>query len=202
MPINYTPEPDVIDESRGPWMQLVNGQPFYPFAPNFEVVTIEVIAHALAHQCRYGGHSKRFYSVAEHCVKLARYVEETYTAGTPKIFTEHSYRSMIREALLHDMAEAVLVDMPRPIKHSLPDYQALEDTIYRGLAKQFKVPERTGDVIKDLDRRICGDEYRQILNPCIEPWGMDIAPLGVTIHGWEPHVARAIFLTVWESCKP
>lgn len=193
----------VIDETRGPWIQLVNGQPFYPFAPNFEVVTIEVIAHALAYQCRYGGHAKKFYSVAEHCVLLARYIRKQIEAGLfPELVTLQEQNAFIRETLLHDRDEAVFVDIQRPIKHSLPGYQTLGKIAADGLADQFCVPRTDNPFIKEIDRRICGDEYRQILNPCIEPWGMDIAPLGVTIHGWEPHVAKAIFLTMWESCKP
>ena len=38
--------------------------------PKPEMVCIEDIAHSLAYQCRYTGHTRQFYSVAQHCFAL------------------------------------------------------------------------------------------------------------------------------------
>jgi len=51
--------------------------PTFTYCPTKEVldrIRICDIAASLAKQCRYGGHSKIFYSVAEHCVHLCDYV--------------------------------------------------------------------------------------------------------------------------------
>ena len=58
------------------------------------------IAHALSQICRYAGHTKYFYSVAEHCVRLV----QATPAGAKRL------------ALMHDAAEAYLQDIPRPVK--------------------------------------------------------------------------------------
>ena len=42
-----------------------SGLRFLPLDPNPAKILIEDIAHALAHQCRFGGHASKFYSVAE-----------------------------------------------------------------------------------------------------------------------------------------
>ena len=58
----------------GGWLQTWSGRMFWPLDPRDDEVDICDIAHALAHQCRFGGHCRRFYSVAEHCVLLSHAV--------------------------------------------------------------------------------------------------------------------------------
>ena len=51
------------------------GKLFDIFDPKPELVCIEDIAHSLANQCRYTGHTKVFYSVAQHSVLMATSAE-------------------------------------------------------------------------------------------------------------------------------
>lgn len=44
------------------------GLRFYLTDPRPDEVTLEDVAHALSMQCRFGGHTSRFYSVAQSCV--------------------------------------------------------------------------------------------------------------------------------------
>lgn len=92
---------------RTDWMQTYTGARFYPLEPDAELIRIADIAHALSNICRFGGHSARFYSVAEHSVLLSR-----------EFFAGWHYKLV---ALLHDAAEAYLGDVPRPLKY-LPEY--------------------------------------------------------------------------------
>src|ERR1035441_1852321 len=42
-----------------------SGIRFWPLLPNPDDILIADIAHALAHQCRFGGHASKFYSVPQ-----------------------------------------------------------------------------------------------------------------------------------------
>ncbi len=60
----------------GPYLQTVSGRWVNPFNPDPAQLDAGDIARALANQCRFGGHSRVFYSVAQHCVIVSRVVEE------------------------------------------------------------------------------------------------------------------------------
>ncbi|MFN9113590.1 MAG: phosphohydrolase, partial [Bacteroidota bacterium] len=58
------------------WIQTFSGIAFWPLDPKPEHVRIADIAHALSMKCRYNGHTRKFYSVAEHSVLVSRHVPE------------------------------------------------------------------------------------------------------------------------------
>src|SRR4029077_4249720 len=64
-------EPDDVCSPDQGWMQTYSGRKFYPLHPRAEDVELADVAHGLAMTCRYGGHSRLFYSVAEHCVLVS-----------------------------------------------------------------------------------------------------------------------------------
>lgn len=80
------------------------GKVFDLLNPKPEMVCIEDIAHSLAYQCRYTGHTREFYSVAQHCVLMA---ENPDLPGDPL------------QKLLHDAAETYIGDMAKPWKNLL-----------------------------------------------------------------------------------
>lgn len=99
-----------------------SGQYVNVFEPNPDTLLIEDIAHALSNQPRFGGHLSKFYSVAQHCI-LCHMV----AADGEKY-----------NALMHDASEAYLLDMPKPIKMEMPDYNRIEDHLMNVLAEKFK----------------------------------------------------------------
>lgn len=162
------------------WMQVRSGEPFWPLEPRVEDIDINDIAHALGMVCRYGGHCRRFYSVAEHSFLLSYSVDPGHALW----------------ALLHDAAEAYIGDVVRPLKHEMPEFMAAEERILEAIANKFNLPGSMPDQVKEHDTRILVDEKEQIMTPSRLPWSAleGYAPLGVTINGWSPGKASGMFL--------
>ena len=72
----------MLEQRKGDWMQTATGGVFWPVDPRPEDVEIEDIAHALSLICRYCGHVREFYSVAQHSVLVARAAGAT-VLGSP-----------------------------------------------------------------------------------------------------------------------
>lgn len=125
-------------------MLLHSEQFFDVFNPNPDMITINDIAHALSNITRYGGHCPHFYSVAEHSVICSRY------PGTPKEQMEF---------LLHDATEAYLMDVPRPIKHRLPEYMLIEDNLMKIILDKFNLNYPLSKKTKVVDDEVLHYEY-------------------------------------------
>lgn len=163
------------------WIQTFTGKAFYPLNPDPKKIDIVDIAHSLSMQCRYNGHTLRFYSVAEHCVTLSYAVDDVNALW----------------ALLHDASEAYLSDVPRPIKHLLTGYaeaeRRLEDMIFTHFGLSGPVPAQ----VKDFDFRILNDERADLMATCEREW----EPMGEPLYlptfdgwGWDWRTARQAFL--------
>lgn len=166
--------------SRGSWMQTFTGRKFFPLAAQVEDVDPTDIAHALSLICRYGGHVRRFYSVAEHCVLMSYAVPPADALW----------------ALLHDATEAYIGDMVRPLKQHMPEYRAVEDRLMTVIAARFGLATDVMPVsVKDADNRILLDERAALLSEPPEAWQQDhLAPLGVPVMGWMPRLAEWNYL--------
>jgi hypothetical protein len=163
---------------KGEWMQTRAGLAYWPADPRPEEVLIDDIAHALAMLCRYGGHCRRFYSVAEHSICVSRLVPP-----------EHAL-----VGLLHDATEAYLVDLPRPVKRMLPAYRELEDANWKAIATKFCLPVSMSDCVKRADFDMCLAEQKALMTPAPAPWGIQGEVPNITIECWPPAVAASRFL--------
>lgn len=128
---------------RGPVMITATGRAWFPFDPQAEDVTVDDFAPMLAKRCRWSGATSRFYSVAEHSIRVADRV--AWRLGLEDLLVELRYRLLVEDfdeavasapamveaadtyptpsavrvvkaALLHDAAEAYTPDIPQPIK--------------------------------------------------------------------------------------
>ena len=165
----------------GDWMQTYTGRAFYPMDPRVSDIDPLDIAHALSMICRYGGHSTRFYSVAEHCVLMSRAVHPLIAP----------------QALLHDATEAYVGDMIRPLKRSMPAYRAAEDRLAVAISERFSLPVLYSPEVKEADSRILLDERAAVLGASPRPWSAyleSLTPLGVTVTGWSPQRAKREYL--------
>lgn len=167
----------------GGWMQTFTGRAFYPLDPRPEDIDPRDIAHALSMLCRYGGHVRRFYSVAEHSWLLSHAVSPENALW----------------ALLHDASEAYLVDLPRPIKHSpgLEAYRAAESRLMVAVAERFGLSLPEPLEVAECDTRILLDERAALLASPPQAWGPEIEtlpPLGVQIRAFDPAFAEMVWL--------
>lgn len=190
----------------GGWMVTASGRQVWPLDPRPDDFTIEDIAHGLSHICRYGGHCRTFYSVAQHSVLVSQIVEgSTATAPTPTRFGPPNERAIRRAALmglLHDASEAYIGDVVTPLKRGLTEYQTIERRMMSAIFVQFGflIGDWESDAIKRADRTALITERRDLLTtpfPHGSTWAGDVAgetPWPVNIHPQAPEHARALFL--------
>jgi hypothetical protein len=170
----------------GGWIQTFSGVEFHPFDARPEDFYIEDIAHGLSHLCRFAGHVREFYSVAEHSVRVS-------WACAPEDALQ---------GLLHDATEAYLIDLPSPIKHSpgLFGYRHAEHNLRVPLAERFHLPFMLPDSVEHADKVLLMTEKRDLLGPAPDgatKWGYDgntYEPLSRRIRPWSPILARHLFL--------
>lgn len=175
---------------RGGWIQTFTGVHFYPLDPRPCEILIEDIAHALSMQCRYSGHVNRFYSVAEHSIRVAELVP----------------RELRLLALMHDAAEAYLVDLPRPLKRYSDmgaEYKKIEDHLMIAVCERFRLAwqDPMPDEIERADKGMLWVESRDLMTPdtCWDKWrklttGLE-RPITTTM---TPASAEKTFLRVFE----
>ena len=177
--------PNDAPPAAGPYLQTVSGRWVNPFDPDPAQFDAGDIARALANQCRFGGHSRVFYSVAQHCVIVSRVVEER-GGDVEDVFA----------ALMHDATEAYLGDMPHPLKHRSALGAAFRDAearLEQAIREHFKIKPDVPE-IKRVDRALLATERRAF---SAEAWHWpeleDIEPLDLELSAWPPDKAAAEF---------
>jgi hypothetical protein len=152
------------------------------------MINVEAIAYVLAKICRYNGHTKRHYSVAEHCILLADYVAEKPWATPQDVLT----------ALHHDDAEFIIGDLARPIKAKVPAFKKIEHILDQAIAKKFNTIWPFPDWLPEYDARILQDERQNVMHPSDNNWAIDdLEPLDVSfmwIRGRSPFLTKHAFL--------
>lgn len=163
-----------MNERKG-WIRTYTGKKFWPLDPRPEDVDILDIAHALSNTCRYTGHCRSFYSVAEHSVLVSYFCNDPLWG------------------LLHDAAEAYLADVARPVKPGLTGFKEVEHRIMAAIAGRFGLAMPEPPNVKEIDTRILIDEMRRLM-PNPEDADHFGQPLGVSIMAFSPATAEHMFL--------
>ena len=169
-----------MSERNGGWMQTYSGFQFWPIDPRPEEIHVIDIAHSLANQCRYAGHCRTFYSVAQHSVLVSRIVPAEFALW----------------GLLHDAAEAYLVDLPRPLKrHSIlgTEYRIVENRLMEAVAVRFGLDPQEPWCVHVADDRALMTEKRDLM-PGIFKWTETAEPLDEVIVPLLPVEAEGEFL--------
>ena len=139
-----------------------SGRKLDPLNITADDIDIEDIAYSLSMQCRFNGHCKNFYSVAQHSIRVAE-----AATGNPH---HEKYRL---ELLLHDAAEAYIGDLITPIKRLCVEYTDIEFRINLAIAKKFNLNSPyhpisnceidINSVIDYYDKRLLMAEFIEIM---------------------------------------
>lgn len=163
----------------GDWIETALGGKAWPLELRAEDVESYDIAHALSNICRFGGHCRVFYSVAQHSCLVHDLLE-----------SQSQPDGILLAGLLHDAVEAYMGDVVRPIKHTelmkpyrLAEKHGLEAIFLRhGLSMDSYTP-----AVSKADERVLRAEGRDLMcssgrhwTQCVgvEPWPAEqIVPL-------------------------
>ena len=147
------------------YMDTFTGRRFDPTLATVDDICIEDIAHALALQNRYNGHSAGPISVARHSLWVAHEVE---------LATGHN-RLLTLTGLLHDAAEAYLGDIIRPLKHRpwAVDYLEMEERLEKVIAQKFHLPFPLPDEVKAADVTVTATHEREERRKYSGCWQID-----------------------------
>ncbi len=170
------------------WIGLYGGGAIHFADPAQDEIHLEDVAHSLSQLCRFNGHTRRFYPVAEHACLMSDWVMAQPWATPRDGLT----------ALHHDDAEYVIGDMARPVKVTMPQFKAAEVVLDEALARRFGTEYPFPPWLKILDSRIIKDEKLAVMRPTTLDWGVDgLEPLGIEfwrVLGRFPYVTKRRYL--------
>lgn len=168
------------------WIMTHTGVKFFPLEPKVSDVCLEDIAHALSNMCRFNGHCKKFYSVAQHSVLVTEY-----------LIDEFEDTSIALAGLFHDAAEAYLPDLCRPIKSAWDEFVEIESRLFEIICIALRIPwcfsPDHNNAIKTADDVLLSTELRDLLS------FVDLElppPLEEKIVAWTPMYSKRKFLEV------
>jgi hypothetical protein len=175
-------------------IQTASGRRFSLLEPRASDVDIGDVAHALSNQCRFGGHSRVFYSVAQHSCVVADAVEAAGADATTTLW-----------ALLHDASEAYLLDLPHPIKHRTAlgeAYREVEAGVTAAIAEHFALPVAPPPIVKRIDREVLAAERLAFMQVEWDWPELDgVTPLELELEPWSPERAASEFLARFERLE-
>lgn len=109
-------------------VRTFSGQYLHVLDPDTITIFPIDIATQLARKCRFGGATKKFYSVAEHSVWCALYAEEHYPDKPTLPFL----------MLLHDAHEFSMGDVGSPYKRHMTGYKSLATKLQNAIEVRFR----------------------------------------------------------------
>ena len=136
------------------------------FNTSVDDICIEDIAHGLANTCRWNGHTKQFFSVAQHCCMMADMATENQLAY-----------------LLHDAEEAYWGDIIKPLKAILA--KACPDILQHMDATRNIVYKKFG---------VFPADYKELDEVCLH-YEFECAVKTSSHAAWSPEIAEQAFLS-------
>lgn len=177
------------DSKRALWIQTYAGLKFHPWAPSLKSFLPRDVAHSLSNLCRFNGHCREFYCVAQHsCV----------VAGIA--MNESGRLDVGLHALLHDAAEAYVGDLVRPIKKGMPEFGLVEDGVHGAMYQAWglrPMDKVEAGIVRWADNVALATERRDLMGEAPAAWEDLPSPCLDHIAGVNPFAAERMFLDMF-----
>ncbi|MHB8953529.1 MAG: hypothetical protein ACYC4U_11215 [Pirellulaceae bacterium] len=183
---------------RGPWIQTLDGRALHLLGPQPADIQVGTLATVLSRICRFNGHCRQFYSVAEHSWRVYQVVSGQTADPAIRL-----------AALLHDAHEAYsgFGDVCRPAKGLTPNVEYVEHKLDVAIAAHFGFPVELFryDLVKAADAQLLATEARDLMGTPPKPWACLPPPLPAEILPYS--IAEAAWLfecqarQLWRSVK-
>lgn len=152
------------------------GRVYNLFDLDMNGVSIDDVARSLARQARYIGHTRQFYSIAQHCYMLAQ------------SFLLIGEVAKAKQALMHDSGEAYMSDIPRPLKQLISDkIGPHEEELERRLAEKFGYKFPYDEDVMVADKNCAQYEMTVMMEHYI------------FTDYWDNEKAEKMFLEMWQT---
>ena len=125
--------------------------------PTPDSISIIDGAHALSQICRFTGHTRVFYSVAQHSLLVSA------------LAPEHNARQRLAN-LFHDFSEYALTDVHTSLKQLLPRYKKIEHKFMEAVAKRLDLEMEDFEKSKFYDRLALDIESKALMGPRHSIW--------------------------------
>lgn len=171
-------------------IELLNGKMFDFLNPDPDAMTIEEFAHVAGNICRFAGHVRYFYSLAQHLLNTSLIVAPGHE----------------KAALLHDKSEGYTNDIVTPLKVQVPLFREIESRIEAGESAKYGVAYPFSPEVKLADLQMLAIE-KSILKPSASHWaildGIEWAHLvdRCLMAPMTPEQSTAAFLQRWEEVR-
>jgi len=174
----------IVENIDKAYIATYTGKKFYLLNPRIEDIDIIDIAHSLSMQCRWTGHCRFHYSVAQHAYYCSFLGPEN----------EAFHR------LNHDDSEAYISDMNRPLKHYTEAgkaYMEVEEPLQGLIYDSFGLSRIEPASVKIADNMMLYAEKAQIMGYEFaesQKWLPNEDQADVKIVQWSPEFAEKMFL--------
>jgi 5'-deoxynucleotidase YfbR-like HD superfamily hydrolase len=129
------------------WILTHSGRQFDLLNPTAAMISPRDIAHSLANLCRFNGHTREHYSVAQHSLIVCDLVPTKYQLS----------------ALIHDATEAYLGDMTRPLKALMPEFREAEQRVWHAVCDRFNIEPILPESVIRADLVALATERRDLM---------------------------------------
>lgn len=129
------------------FVQTISGRLVDLYHPRPESIIWQDVAQSLGMLARFNGHTRCFYSVAEHSVRV-------------------SWRVPPEDALwglIHDAAEAYIGDVVSPVKRLCPELYVVERRLLNVICDKLGLPRDMPASVLEADERMLATEARDLL---------------------------------------